>query len=81
MDIKNISAGTIARTAVLLLTLINQVLTILGYCPLGIEDGQLELLISTAWTIGAAVWGFWKNNSFTSAAQAGDNVMKGLKSE
>ncbi len=74
-----ISKGTIIRTGVLLLALLNQVLTLLGYCPLGIADGQIETLVSTLWTIGAAVWGFWKNNSFTKEAIESDKVLQTLK--
>ena len=81
MDIKlkNISKGTIIRTALLLLALVNQVLTICGVSPIPIEDEQLTLLLSTAWTIGQSAWGFWKNNSFTGAAIEADKTLRKLK--
>ena len=50
-----ISAGTIARTAVLALALINQLLSALGKPVLPIESGTLEQLISTGFTTGFGI--------------------------
>lgn len=76
-----ISAGTIARTIVLALALINQCLTMAGISPIPIEDETITTVISTAWTIIAAVWSWWKNNSFTRAALAGDAAKDRIKSK
>ena len=75
----NITAGTIARTIILALALINQVLSVTGHPVLPIEDAQIETLVTTGWTVVAALIAWWKNNSFTSAAKAGDEVMKQVK--
>lgn len=72
----NITAGTIARTIILALALINQVLSVTGHPVLPIEDAQVETLVTTGWTVIAAMIAWWKNNSFTSAAKAGDEVMR-----
>lgn len=72
----NITAGTLARTIILALALINQILSATGHPVLPIEDAQVETLVSTAWTVIAALIAWWKNNSFTAAAQKGDAVMK-----
>ena len=72
----NITAGTVARTIILALALVNQVLSALGRPLLPIEDAQVETLVSTAWTVIAALVAWWKNNSFTAAAQAGDQTMR-----
>ena len=72
----NITAGTLARTIILALALINQILSATGHPVLPIEDAQVETLVSTAWTVIAALVAWWKNNSFTAAAQKGDAVMK-----
>ena len=74
-----ISAGTIARTIILLLALINQCLSMAGVSPLPIEDEQVETIITTAWTVIAAIWAWWKNNSFTQAALAGDALKNEMK--
>ena len=72
----NITAGTVARTIILALALVNQVLSALGRPLLPIEDAQIEALVTTGWTVVAAMVAWWKNNSFTAAAQKGDEVMK-----
>lgn len=79
MTTNKISAGTIARTIILLLALINQCLSMAGVSPLPIEDEQVETIITTAWTVIAAVWAWWKNNSFTQAALAGDALKNEIK--
>lgn len=70
-----ITPGTIARTIVLALALINQICSATGKAVIPIEDEQVEALITTAWTVIAAVAAWWKNNSFTRAALAGDERM------
>ena len=72
----NITAGTLARTIILALALINQILSATGHPVLPIEDAQVETLVSTAWTVIAALVAWWKNNSFTAAAKAGDQTMR-----
>ena len=79
MTTNKISAGTIARTIILLLALINQCLSMAGVSPLPIEDEQVETIITTAWTVIAAIWAWWKNNSFTQAALAGDALKDEIK--
>lgn len=77
----NISKGTIIRTVILALALINQVLAIFGVSPLNIADDDISTVISTAWTIIAAVIAWWKNNSFTDAAIRADKFLHDLKGE
>ena len=79
MTTNKISAGTIARTIILLLALINQCLSMAGGSPLPIEDKQVEAIITTAWTVIAALIAWWKNNSFTQAALAGDALKDEIK--
>ena len=81
MTTNKLSAGTIARTIILLLALINQCLSMAGVSPLPIEDEQVETIITTAWTVIAALIAWWKNNSFTQAALEGDKLMHTLKDE
>lgn len=76
---KNITAGTAARTVCLALALINQVLTVLGYSIIDVSDDTVNTLISTGFMIVTAVVSWWKNNSFTKAAIEADGMMKELK--
>ena len=81
MDKLNISAATIARTAVLLLALANQVLSAVGKPVLPIESENLEQLVTAGITCAAALVAWWKNNSFTQEALQGDQVMNDLKAQ
>ena len=74
-----ISAGAIARTAVLALALINQLLSALGKPVLPIDNAQLEQMICTGFTVGAALAAWWKNNSFTPEAIEADAFMARMK--
>ena len=74
-----ISAGTIARTVVLLLALVNQVLSMLGIRSIPIADEDVNTLIATGCTIAASLAAWWKNNSFTQAALEGDKLKDELR--
>lgn len=74
-----ISAGTIARTIVLALALLNQILTATGHNIINISDEDVNTLISTVFTIVTAIVAWWRNNSFTQSALKADEVMKDLK--
>ena len=76
---KKISAGTLTRTAVLGLALTNQLLSAAGKPLLPIESTQLEQIISTGVTVGAALAAWWNNNSFTPEAIEADAFMARMK--
>lgn len=76
---KKISAGTLTRTAVLGLALANQLLSAAGKSVLPINNAQLEQMISSGLTVGAALAAWWKNNSFTPEAIEADDFMARLK--
>ena len=76
---RNISAGTVARTAVLLLALTNQILSACGKPILPIDSAQLEQAITAGCTTVAALVNWWYNNSFTQAALAADEVYEQKK--
>ena len=78
---RTVSAGTLTRTAVLGLALTNQLLSAAGKPLLPIDNAQLEQMISTGFTVGAALAAWWKNNSFTAAAIEGDKRMNSLKNQ
>lgn len=76
---RTVSAGTVARTAVLGLALANQILSACGKPLLPIDSDQLEQLVTAGCTTAAALWAWWKNNSFTQAALAADEVYEQKK--
>ena len=76
-----ISAGTVARTTVLLLALTNQLLSAFGKPVLPIESATVEQLVTAGITTVAALIAWWKNNSFTAAALEADKTFDRLKAQ
>ena len=74
-----ISAGTIARTACLLLALTNQILSACGKPVLPIESATVEQLVTAGCTTVAALVNWWYNNSFTQAAMEADKTYDRMK--
>lgn len=75
----NVKPDTIARTVVLMLALLNQILAVAGKGTIPIAEDQIYQLVTLAATIASAVWNWWKNNSFTKAAIEADKVLAALK--
>lgn len=71
-----ITSGTIARTVILILALVNQVLTATGHNIINISDENINMLISTGFTVVSAIIAWWKNNSFTPSAIKADAAMR-----
>ena len=76
---RTVSAATIARTAVLALALINQILSAAGKPVLPIESQTVEQLVTAGITTVAALVSWWNNNSFTAAAIQADAEYARLK--
>ena len=76
---RTVSGATLARTAVLALALINQILSAAGKPVLPIEGAQLEQLISTGFTTVSALVNWWFNNSFTKEAIQADAEFERLR--
>ena len=80
-NLNKISAGTIARTACLLLALTNQILSACGKPVLPIESATVEQLVTAGITTVAALVAWWQNNSFTAAAIQADTYLETMKSQ
>lgn len=76
---QKVTAGTIARTVILALALVNQCLSFAGISPIPVEDESITQLISLVFTVVGAVIAWWKNNSFTNAAIQADETLKDLR--
>lgn len=76
---RTVSAATLARTAVLALALINQILSAAGKPLLPIDSTQLEQLISTGFTTVSALVNWWFNNSFTKEVIQADAEFERLR--
>ena len=74
-----IKTETIVRTVILIVALINQALTVSGKSLIPITDDQINEIITLLFTVGASLWAWWKNNSFTKNAIKADEVLTQLK--
>lgn len=76
-----VTADTIARTIVLALALINQVLAVCGKGTIDIAENDVYQVVSLVITIASSLVAFWKNNSFTKAAIEADAYLSTLKAK
>ena len=67
--------ATVARTALLLLALINQALVYTGHSVLPFDEEQVEEGISLLFTAATAIVAWGKNNSFTKRAIEADEFL------
>ncbi len=74
-----VTSGTIARTVILVLALINQVLVMFGKSPLNIADDDIATVVSLLFTIASTAVAWWKNNSFSQNAIKADEYLEKLK--
>ena len=81
LNLKNVSAGTWTRTILMIISLINMALQMLGKNVLPISDEEVAQLVSFAFTAVTGIAAWWKNNSFTAPAQKADEVLKDEKAD
>lgn len=74
-----VKPATVARTVVLALALVNQLLSASGKSPLPIDSASVEQWVTAGLTTAAAIWAWWENNSFTQEAMQADTYMNQLK--
>jgi SPP1 family holin len=72
--------GTITRTILIVIALINQGLLIAGKNPLPFEDDQIAQVISFGFTAVTALIAWWKNNNFSQEAKEAQHYLDALKS-
>ena len=77
---KKTDIGTITRTILIIIALINQGLVIAGKNPLPFEDEQIAQVISFGFTAVTSLTAWWKNNNFTSEAKEAQHYLDALKS-
>lgn len=77
----NISAGTIARTIVLIVALVNTLLTAFGKNPLPFSNEEVYAGVSAVITVVVSLVAWWKNNSFTKKAIEADAILIESKTE
>ena len=77
---KKTDVGTITRTILIIIALINQGLVIAGKNQLPFEDDQITQVISFGFTTVTALIAWWKNNNFSREAKEAQHYLDALKS-
>lgn len=77
----SISKGTIIRTILMIIVVINIILKQFGFEVINISETQIEEYVELIFEIGTIIVCWWKNNSFTAEAIQADELLKKLKKE
>jgi len=70
-----IRKGTVMRTAVLLIALVNTTLQLFGVDVLPFTENEVEMGVSAVLNVTAALAAWWWNNSFTEKAREADKQL------
>ena len=74
-----ISNGTIVRTIMMLLVIVNIVLQHMGYDIIDVDESAILTLVELLIEIAIMIVGFWKNNSYTEKAIKADEFLQKLR--
>lgn len=74
-----ISKGTIVRTVMLIIVVINMVLKKCGIDLINVSESEILAIVELFIEIAVIVVAFWKNNSYTQNAIKADEFLKHLK--
>lgn len=71
---------TWVRLVVMIVSIINHILVVMGKSPIPIDDKQVQQFVALGINIAVTLWVWWKNNSFTKSAIEADKYKDKLKS-
>lgn len=71
--------GTIVRSIMFFIVVINLVLEKLGYDVLDISENEVGVLVELGISLAILILSWWKNNSLTKNAQKADEYLAELK--
>lgn len=74
-----ISKGTIVRTILLLVAIVNMGLQHFGIDIIKVDEESVASIVEYIIQIAIIVVGFWKNNSYTEKAIEADKFLRDLK--
>ncbi len=79
INFSRVSAGAVTRLVMLLLSLVFYLMKIFHLVPPAIDEDLVCNLIIAFFGVLAFLQSYWKNNSWTFAAQQADEIMEQLK--
>ena len=74
-NIGNVKAGTWARLILMVISLVNMALAAAGKAPIPADYNELYTIVSVVFSVLVGISAYWKNNSFTEAAQTADKYL------
>lgn len=74
-----ISKGTIVRTVLIAIVIINRLLEINGKSIINVSESEIAMFLEYVLEVGIIVAGFWYNNSFTEKAKKAQQFLEELK--
>ena len=78
-NLSGVKTSTWIRLIMLVLSLVNLILGAFGIAPITFDENELYAVVSVIFAVITGIVTFWKNNSFTSAAQAADEYFHNQK--
>lgn len=81
INLIGVTPQTWTRLVISLITAANQILAILGRGQIEFCENDVYQFVSLLCTLITWALGFWKNESFSKSAQAGDAVMKAIEAQ
>lgn len=76
-----ITKGTIIRTLLIIVVMINFVLEKFGIDLIPADESTITIFVETALEIAVIIVGFWKNNSYSKHAIRADKFLRQLRGE
>ena len=74
-----ISKGTIVRTIMLIIVIINMILQHFGLDIINVDESQVLSFVEIVIELAVIIVSFWKNNSFTDNAIKADEFLQKLR--
>lgn len=76
---KNISKGTIIRTTMLVLVVLNYILKTTGHDVINVSENEIGEFIEMVISVATIIVCYWKNNSLSKYAIEADKLLQQLK--
>lgn len=81
IDLVNVSAGTWVRMAQMIISIVIMIFKAFGIVIPSIDENIIINIVALVFALISFLQCFWKNNSFTNAAQVADIYMQKFKKE
>lgn len=79
INVKDIKASTYVSAVVLIFTMVNYVLNIMGKPVININENEIATWVTAIVGVVGIIYSWYKNQSITKPAQVADDVMQILK--